>query len=184
MKFDRFTSRAAQCAVFSVFVVQLAAPSAVLARELPASRPAGTSEGLSVLREYEADGGSGLGSSLSRDGNRFAAGAPGDELGSVLIYSRPDENSAWTQEAKLTSPEDGFRVRFGAAVALDGDTLAVGAPSNFNDDIDTRGTVFIYERRNGQWENTDRLTRFSRGCMAAGRPDPSTGHRRWIWFWV
>ncbi len=64
---------------------------------------------------------------------------------------------SWLQEAKI-SPSDGLaRSEFGAAVAVDGDTAAVGA--HWDDDLGTRsGSVYVYVRAGTTWSLQQKIT--------------------------
>jgi hypothetical protein len=70
--------------------------------------------------------------------------AAGSAAGAVYVFERDlGGPNAWGLAEKLLSPwQDPQGDRFGQALALDGDTLAVGAP--YLDDVD--GGVFVYER--------------------------------------
>lgn len=57
--------------------------------------------------------------------------------------------------------------RFGHAVAMFGDTLAVGAPNTL-DGSDQRGAVFIYRRQNGEWTLRQRLQPVQSGDVHCG----------------
>lgn len=77
-----------------------------------------------------------FGQSVAIDGDVMAVGAPGVDLaqnnvGSVYIFRRdPSNSNAWLQAAKIVPPafNNNGNDNFGAAVALQGDTLLVGAP--------------------------------------------------------
>jgi len=109
------------------------------------------------------------GMSAALDGDRLAMGAPGsfivdDQTGTVYILER-DESGNWNHAAELT-PDDGeLGDLFGQAVALDGDTLAVGSPEH--DDFGSNsGAVYVFERdAAGAWELSQEL--FS-GDIAGG----------------
>jgi hypothetical protein len=71
----------------------------------------------------------------------------------------------WVEEAALAPPglppvDPGSR--FGSALALEGDTLVVGAPSQrppgASDCFDGCGSVHVFERRGPEWEHTGELT--------------------------
>lgn len=64
----------------------------------------------------------------------------------------------WTQQTKLTPAAGGAPLRFGHSVALDGDTMLVGAP---DDDVPGShdGAVYVYERSGSSWVQQAKLTR-------------------------
>ncbi len=143
----------------------------------------------------------GISVSLNADGNTLAVGAifessaasgiNGDQndnsaggSGAVYVFVRSD--GVWQQQAYVKASNSGgdssgFGDRFGTAVSLsaDGNTLAVGAPTEdsaatgINGDqtdnsADGSGAVYVFERSAGTWEqqvylkasNTDEQDRF------------------------
>src|SRR5688572_20828002 len=71
-------------------------------------------------------GGDRFGASVEISGDTMVVGAPqnreGANFGAAYVYVR--ENDAWALEAKLLSPDTR---PFGQTVAIDGDTIVVGA---------------------------------------------------------
>ena len=93
------------------------------------------------------------------DGNLIAVGAPGSDAfgidsGAVHVFRRIA--GVWTQEAWLRpfdlNPYDGF----GEAVAVSGDTLAVGCPGH-DVPIPNGGAVYVYRYLGGAWQTEDKL---------------------------
>ena len=64
---------------------------------------------------------------LVAEGDRIVVGDPGREPAGVVRLFRRQASGAWALEAEL-APEAGRDAGFGAALALDGDRLAVGVP--------------------------------------------------------
>lgn len=98
-----------------------------------------------------------FGSVLACDGTLLAASAPlavdagSDAVGRVELWRR--EGGAWVFEAALM-PSDGCATcGFGASIAIAGDRVFVGAPT---DDSATPagGAVHVYERLAGLWTKT------------------------------
>ncbi|MEO1230829.1 MAG: FG-GAP repeat protein [Myxococcota bacterium] len=117
-----------------------------------------------------------LGGGLAAHGDRVAVGAPGEssdargvggdadndrrsQSGAVFTYrAQPD----WTLEAYVKAPNPSVDDRFGAAVALQGDLLAVGAeledsseggvdPRLADDDTSDSGAVYLYRFDGASW---------------------------------
>jgi hypothetical protein len=116
-----------------------------------------------------------LGSAIAADGDFVAVGEPGATDGRVAIYRRT--SAGWTLETTLTAdvaagPASGF----GAALAMSGTTLIVGAPSDDADAVDV-GAVYVFVRQNGAWGTVPmrRLTSLSPlsgyGSAVAVTPD-------------
>ena len=93
-----------------------------------------------------------FGRTVAIDGDLAVIGAPldgtvGSASGLVHIFER-DETGEWVETQQLSSPGQEAEDRFGLALDLDGDQLAVGA--SWADD--ERGEVHIYERDvTGEW---------------------------------
>ena len=75
------------------------------------------------------------------------------QQGSVYVFTR--SGSSWTEQANLTAPDSGTGGGggFGISVAVDGDTLAVGAHADGN----TEGAVYIFVRSGGIWTFQQKL---------------------------
>ncbi|MCH2162867.1 MAG: FG-GAP repeat protein, partial [Phycisphaerales bacterium] len=95
-----------------------------------------------------------FGRTVAIDGDLAVVGAPldgtvGSASGRVHIFER-DGSGAWFETAQLTSPGQQPGDRFGLALDLDGDQLAVGASWAGSE----RGEVHIYERSaGGAWNH-------------------------------
>lgn len=89
--------------------------------------------------------------------------------GRALVYRRIDQ--LWVLEAELRADEPGFWDFFGESVAIDGDTIVVGAP-NFNsgstatNPTDGEGAVFVYRRTGSTWNFVRRLENPARDPIA------------------
>ncbi len=112
-----------------------------------------------------------FGNSVAISGNRIVVGAPGASrqqatnmewtVGAVFTFNRT--GSVWTAAAPLWSWVDGSQ--FGAAVALSGDTLLVGAYANasnatglngdwHNGSLGSAGAAWLYAWGSGTWHET------------------------------
>ena len=78
-----------------------------------------------------------------------------DGAGKVWIYRR--SGSDWALEQVLKPAGAAYR-SFGAALALDGDTLLVGAPEVTVGDDKLAGAVYVYTRSGSTWTQRDKLT--------------------------
>jgi hypothetical protein len=77
-------------------------------------------------------------------GNRWSQGA-------VYIFTRQAGN--WVLVKKLLAPDGEAGDQFGASVALEGDTLVVGAPWHDVDGVIDRGAAYVYGRNAGGANN-------------------------------
>ena len=91
-----------------------------------------------------------FGYSVSVDGDTAVMGAYGDDndKGSAYVFTR--QSGAWGQVAKLTASDRQSNDLFGVSVAVDGDTVVVGA---YLDDDNGRnsGSADIFTKPSGGW---------------------------------
>jgi hypothetical protein len=121
-----------------------------------------------------------FGRSLSISGGTFVVGAYGDSSSATGVngdqsnedaafagaaYVFTGAGQSWHQQAYLKASNTGADDQFGNAVAIDGDTIAIGAPGESssargvggdetNDDAPQAGAVYIFERTGEVWAQT------------------------------
>ncbi|WP_169796535.1 hypothetical protein [Chondromyces crocatus] len=98
-----------------------------------------------------------FGQAIAMDGDTAVIGAPGDltlgpGVGAAYVYTRAD--GFWNQSQQLL-PSGAAPEAFGAAVALLGDRLAVGAPLEGPAD---EGAAYFFERSGGLFTETGERT--------------------------
>lgn len=94
-----------------------------------------------------------FGLSLATDGGWLAVGdldPHGREPGVVHVFEGPD----WNEVAVLAAKAPRERERFGHAVSLRGNLLAVGAPGSAQD----AGAIYVFRRQESGWEEQTVLT--------------------------
>ena len=100
-----------------------------------------------------------FGKSVAVDGDTVVAGAPNnDGYGSAYVFIKPA--AGWndaTQTARLTpgATDDGaagLAGTFGAAAAVDGDTVVVGASAYSG----SQGRAYVFTKPSGGWEDAER----------------------------
>ena len=74
--------------------------------------------------------------------------------GCAYVYQR--EGITWAQQAKLLAPDGAADDRFGIAVSVSGDTIAIGASGDDDQGSDS-GAVYIFTRSGDSWTFTDKL---------------------------
>ena len=114
------------------------------------------------LLASDGGGGDALGTSVAIHDDLIVAGAPEDDplgfaSGSAYVFER-DPNGAWIETAKLLPSDHGFIDQFGGAVAVQDQTVLVGAHRAPDADEPT-GAVYIFEPdAQGQWVEIQKLT--------------------------
>jgi hypothetical protein len=75
--------------------------------------------------------------------------------GVAVVFGR--RGGQWREETRLEPPGTGRDDEFGTALALDGDTALVGAPTETNDWGANGGAVYVFARRDGRWHQQQTL---------------------------
>ena len=98
-----------------------------------------------------------FGLSIDIKNDRMAIGAPGQAglagglRGAVFVFDRIAGN--WTETAAIADalvPNNGDP-NFGAALSLDGDQIAIGAPDAWGSVPSSRGLAFVFEKSGNSW---------------------------------
>ena len=100
-----------------------------------------------------------FGHAVAVSGDCIVVGAPGDLVGdlpagAVHVFRR--QGSSWRQEARLTAGDAEARDLFGAAVALSGGLMAVGAPAD-DDRGSMTGSAYVFRHQGGRWRQEAKL---------------------------
>jgi len=102
-----------------------------------------------------------FGQAIALAGDTLIIGASGSDLlenvrsGAVYVFTRTGDT--WTEQQKLTASDSNPRDFFGSVVALDGDTLVVGAPSTDVGGAMQPGAAYVFTRSNGEWSQQQKL---------------------------
>jgi len=100
-----------------------------------------------------------FGADIALDGDTVIVGAAldddqGTDSGSVYVFVR--FGSTWIQQAKLLPDDGNENARFGSSVALDGNTVLIGAPDD-DDNGRQSGSAYVFARTNGVWTQSAKL---------------------------
>ncbi len=99
-----------------------------------------------------------FGAPVAVDGDTAVVGALADDNGTGSAYVYRRTGNRWAQTAKLTASDGAPDSWFGADVAIDGDTIVVGAPrKDVGGDAD-QGAVYTFTRTGGDRNETAKLT--------------------------
>ncbi len=85
------------------------------------------------------------GSSVALDQDRVAVGTVAE---TVLLYQR--QGNDWVLEQTIQSPTPAAPIAFGSSIALEQNTLLIGAPSDSENGFDA-GAAYIYEDNGDGW---------------------------------
>ena len=100
-----------------------------------------------------------FGHSVAIDGNTVVVGAMGDDVGtsvdqgSAYVFTR--SGATWTQQARVTEGVSGDS--FGSAVAIDGNSIIVGAVDADEGSVVDRGAAYVFTRSGTTWTLQSRL---------------------------
>ncbi|HEX5883842.1 MAG TPA: FG-GAP repeat protein [Pyrinomonadaceae bacterium] len=102
-----------------------------------------------------------FGVSVAIDGDRIVIGAWGDQnagvfSGAAYVFAR--SGSTWVEEQKLTGSENSFADGFGKSVAIEGDTIVVGAFGNSDVPQTEVGSAYVFRRTQAGWVEQQELT--------------------------
>jgi hypothetical protein len=99
-----------------------------------------------------------FGNVVAVSGDTIVVGSPGDDpivaapgSGSAYVFTR--SSGLWSEQRVLTSLDATANDTFGNAVAIDGDTIAVGAPG-------AGGSAYVFTRSAGAWPQQSKLRAF------------------------
>ncbi len=96
---------------------------------------------------------------ISRDtivaGSIMDSIGPSSEQGSATVFTR--SANVWAEQATLIALDGASQDAFGVSVAIDGDTIAVGAYKDATGETLLQGSVYIFVRNGDQWTQQAKL---------------------------
>lgn len=100
------------------------------------------------LRAADVDGADAFGQALAVSGDVAVVGAPDMDggRGAAFVFTRAA--GVWTEAARLQASDRSADDNFGAAVAIDGDRIVVGAPEV---GLTAHGAAYVYEYDGAAW---------------------------------
>ena len=95
-----------------------------------------------------------FGASVAIDGDTVVVGARFEDTtaadqGAAYVFTR--SGSTWTRQAKLAASDAAADDLFGSAVAVEGDTVAVGATQGGGPNHPDQGTAYVFTRTGTVW---------------------------------
>jgi len=126
-----------------------------------------------------------FGGSVAILGDTAVVAASGDDhySGAVYVFTRSGTN--WIEAAKLMASDRAAGAAFGSSVALEGDTVVIGAERDINNGKET-GAAYVFTRSGDSWVETAKLTASDRaaldrfGCSAAVVADTLAIGAYWV----
>ncbi len=108
------------------------------------------------LTAVDASAAAHFGLSVAAEGDTAVIGAPGDagNVGAAYIFTR--SGGAWAEAAKLVAADGEVGDLFGTAVAIQGNTILVGAKGD-DDAGANAGAAYIYTNDGSGWAETAKL---------------------------
>jgi hypothetical protein len=103
-----------------------------------------------------------FGAAVGISGETAVVGAPVDDTaagpnaGSAYVFVR--SGTSWSQQAKLTASDAAVFDLFGRALAVSGDTVVIGAPSDDTDAGREAGSAYVFVRSGTSWSQQSKLT--------------------------
>ncbi|MCZ6598761.1 MAG: hypothetical protein O7B99_14080, partial [Planctomycetota bacterium] len=94
----------------------------------------------------------GFGASVALDGDRVVIGAPFHDEGFAVVFEL-QPGGGWVEQAVLSPPDLADSDWFGRGVAIQGDTVLVGAPAHDEVGINA-GAAYVFDLILGQWVQT------------------------------
>ncbi len=158
-------------------------------------RDAGTWKQEAYIKASNTDYNDSFGTAIALDGNTLVVGSPGEDSktniigglqsdessqnsGAVYVFVR-DVTGVWSQQAYIKASNNNANDQFGSSLAISGDTIAVGAPTEDsaatgiggdqgNNTQQDSGAVYVYTRTVKTWQqqayikawNTDSFDQF------------------------
>ena len=109
-----------------------------------------------------------FGYSVAVDGDTVVVGALGNS-GTVYVFTKPGNGWATdTETAKLTASDGADDDKFGSSVAVDGDTVVVGAYGHDDDDNgDDSGSAYLFTKPGTGWTTDTETAKLTASDAAA-----------------
>ena len=120
-----------------------------------------------------------FGKSVDISGDSVIVGAENkrvgiSSVGAAYVFTR--NGTTWTQEQRLYTDDETSGGGYGFSVAIDGDSVAVGAPDRDTGGINQSGAAYVFRRVNSVWseeygvtpQHPDQFDRFGESVSLSG----------------
>ena len=111
-----------------------------------------------------------FGISVTIDGDAIAVGAyldddNGSQSGSAYVFTKV--SGVWSQKAKLIASDGAADDQFGISVAVNGDTVVVGARQD-DDNGNQSGSAYVFTKPSSGWSNSNGTAKLTASDAAMG----------------
>lgn len=106
-----------------------------------------------------------FGSAIAKYGPTIAVGAKSEDragganAGAAYVFEF--DGATWNQQTKLVAPDGSSDDFFGSSVAIDADTLVLGAPLNAPAQTGPSGAIYVFRKASGTWGQEAKITAFT-----------------------
>ena len=106
------------------------------------------------LQSSDTESGDWFGYSVAMDGDVAVVGAPNEgsgnniDIGAAYVFTK--NNGTWSEHSKLESPDGQIVDQFGKSVAIDGETIVVGAPGE-DTGATNAGAAYVFTLSDDAW---------------------------------
>ena len=118
------------------------------------------------IASTDGAGGDRFGYSVAIDGDTAVTGAyqedeNGNDSGSAYVFTRDSGSDVWSQRAKLTASDGANGDNFGYSVAIDGDTVMVGAHNHNGGNGNNSGAVYVFTKPANGWDDAEETVKLT-----------------------
>ncbi len=99
-----------------------------------------------------------FGSAVATDGSELVVGASADDTRPGVAYSATLADGIWQMQQWIAPKDGGVGDGFGTAVAIEGDTLIIGASSAIDGSATKAGAAYVYAFIAGVWQQVQKLS--------------------------
>jgi hypothetical protein len=141
--------------VTRAMVAATAVPPPIPTTLLPTPQPLSVSSPTS-LQPGRSNPGDSFGQAIAVDGTTAVIGSPQTNKGQGAVTIFTQQNGQWRETARLVVSDGAANESFGRSVAINGQTLLVGASGHSAAGWQA-GAAYVFELRSGRWQQTAKL---------------------------
>lgn len=122
---------------------------------------AGTWTETQTLQASVPESNAGFGYSVKLEGNTAIIGeykrdgSAGAQCGAAYIFEK--QAGTWTETQKLEASDQASQDLFGTTVDINNDKVVISAPDHTDSGVSKTGAVYVFEKQNGTWTETQKI---------------------------